>query len=364
MKSTFVLRKIGIVTATLLLLLCFAVPAAAAPIDITVNGEALQTDVAPAIINNRTLVPMRAICERLGATVNYYADTQSISVQKGSVSLQLYLGKAEALLNGKQVALDVPPEVIEQRTMLPLRFLGESLNCQVNWLAESNMVSVEAILEPIPAPNLSAQLLTLINSKRQALKLKPLVRAAVLDNMAAVIMTENAAAGTVSHISPVNGDIAKRSAAFGLANINELMSKGSYDLQSIWEEWLADASFKELLYSNDIYLCGIYVCYAPDKGADDLYVCLELARGDGFFTDSRSGMTSGGRALLSGYVYAPNTCLTVYQLNPQNAELYISRNSYYINPAADYSFMLEIPLAAGGSYAVYLGNDCLYINSR
>lgn len=351
-------------TAVLLLIACFLFPAAvmAEDMQVKVNGELLITDVPPVIKDYRTLVPMRAICEKLGAVVNYSAADQSVVVQKGAVSLTLYLGSTKAVINGNEITLDVAPDVIEQRTMLPLRFLGESFNCSVNWIAESNLVTVDEVA--LDADAVAEELLDIINRQRAAIDLQPLLLAKPLEDMAFLQARELALSKKLSHISATRGDLEQRSQQAGLVNVSELLSAGSYDAQSIWNEWINIPEYRALLYAEDVSFAGIHACYSPAKGADDLYVCLELVRGDGFFVNDRKGGFAAGEIVVNGFAYAENARMVVYVLNPENPELYLKRFSHYITPAEDKSFSYIINLQAGGLFAVCIGNDRLTIDLR
>jgi len=342
--------------------LAFPLAALAEDMQVQVNGELLITDVPPVIKDYRTLVPMRAICEKLGAVVNYYAADQSVVVQKGPISLTLYLGSTKAVINGNEITLDVAPDVIEQRTMLPLRFLGESLNCTVNWIAEKNLVTVNEAAFDDEA--VAAELLSIINKQREALGLPALISARPLENMALLQARELALAKELSHFSATRGDLQQRSKQAGLVNVSELLSAGSYDAQSIWNEWINIPEYRELLYAEDIHFAGVHACYSPSKGADDLYVCLELVRGEGFFVNDRQGGFAAGEIILNGFARAENTRMVIYVLNPYDPELYLKRFSHYITPTADKSFSYAVNLQAGGLYAVCIGNDRIIVDLR
>ena len=355
-------KIISIFVISIILIFSCSALATAEDMQIKVNGVLLETDVPPVIKDNRTLVPMRAICEELGAAVNYNGEDMSVTVIKGNTTLILYLNSTKAVLNGVETQLDVMPEVINERTMLPLRFLGESLSCIVNWLPESNMVTVES--DPIDASSVADELLALINSKRTQIGLNPLIRVQPLNNMAYLQVREMSMTGQFGHISPTRGDLTQRGLQAGLINVSELLSKGGYDAQSIWSEWINNSDYRALLYNENIRFAGIYACYPPGGGADNLYLCLDLLYGDGFFVDSRSGFSETEIMELKGYATDANTRLVVYVLNPDNTDLYLNRYSYYVTPGADNSFSFTLSLAKGGLYAVCIGNDKLTIDMR
>lgn len=108
-------------------------PTGTKPPRVTINGQNVIFDVQPIIKNGRTLVPIRVIAEELGATVSWNQNTQTISITKGSNTIQLVIKKQTASLNGSTLSLDVPPEIISGRTIVPIRFIAEAFNMNVQW---------------------------------------------------------------------------------------------------------------------------------------------------------------------------------------------------------------------------------------
>jgi len=104
----------------------------------TVNGVPNALDSPPVIKNSRTLLPIRAIIESLGGTVSWEATEKKVTVILGSKTIELWIGKSIAKVNGIDTPIDstnskVVPEIINSRTMLPLRFVTENLGCDVQW---------------------------------------------------------------------------------------------------------------------------------------------------------------------------------------------------------------------------------------
>jgi hypothetical protein len=112
----------------------------------TVNGISAQIDpggnVAPVIGEGRTFLPVRAIAENLGGTVQWKQDIQQIRVQMGNKIVYLWIGYAVARVDGNLVAIDAAPRIVNGRAMAPLRFVAESLGADVQWDASSQTVTV------------------------------------------------------------------------------------------------------------------------------------------------------------------------------------------------------------------------------
>ena len=132
--------------SALVLSLTSVVSAFAATPTVYVDGEKLVADVEPFIEEDRTMVPMRAIFEAVGASVTWDQDTQTVISIKNDEATQnvvvLQIGNTSAFVNSESVALDVPAKVINDRTFVPLRFVMESLDANVDWNPDTFTVTV------------------------------------------------------------------------------------------------------------------------------------------------------------------------------------------------------------------------------
>lgn len=120
---------------------------AAADDDITVyvnNQAVVFEDQAPFIENERTLVPMRAIFEALGATVEWDGETQTVISYDpiSEVSIVMQIGSNKMFVNDKAVELDVPAKIVNDRTVVPVRAVAEGMNSEVDWDGERRVVLV------------------------------------------------------------------------------------------------------------------------------------------------------------------------------------------------------------------------------
>ena len=125
--------KLNRILIVLILSILVSTGASASNIEITINGALLHTDVAPRIINGRTLVPMRSIFEAMGAMVEWDGYTQTVTGTKDSKVIRLQIGNSKANINEVSVKLDTPATIINGRTFVPVRFIAESLGSKVNW---------------------------------------------------------------------------------------------------------------------------------------------------------------------------------------------------------------------------------------
>ncbi len=109
---------------------------------IYLDGKPLQSSVPPIQKSGRTLVPMRAIFEALGATVNYNSLTQAIGAQRGDTTVLMSLGSKKAMVNQQPVTLEVPAQTYYNKTMVPLRFVSEALGATVKWDGFQHIASI------------------------------------------------------------------------------------------------------------------------------------------------------------------------------------------------------------------------------
>ncbi|WP_420851917.1 copper amine oxidase N-terminal domain-containing protein [Paenibacillus allorhizoplanae] len=107
-----------------------------------VNGEQPSLEVNPFIKDGSTLVPFRAISEALKAEVKWDAEERSVTVTRDGVSVKLFIDSTKALVDGKEVILEVPATIVEGNTVVPVRFISESLKATVKWEDETQSVVI------------------------------------------------------------------------------------------------------------------------------------------------------------------------------------------------------------------------------
>lgn len=112
-------------------------------ISIIMNGEELLMDQPPVIINGRTLVPFRAIFEAFGTQVSWDGETKTASAEKDGMSIKLVVNSNKAFVNNEEKELDVAPFALNGRTLVPVRFISETLGAKVSWDGENRMVNIE-----------------------------------------------------------------------------------------------------------------------------------------------------------------------------------------------------------------------------
>jgi len=110
---------------------------------VLVNGNQIEFDASPYIDqNNRTMVPLRAILEALGAKVDWDAQTRGINIVRQGERVRFALNDNTAVVNGEVRIMDTTPVIKNSRTMVPLRYIGEYFGAGVDWNPSLRAVKV------------------------------------------------------------------------------------------------------------------------------------------------------------------------------------------------------------------------------
>jgi len=114
--------------------------------DMNVDGILEEIDpgrgTAPIIYNGRTILPIRALIEKIGGAVDWDGETGQITLKTSSNTVIMWLNKTELSINGAASKMDVAPIIINDRTMVPVRFASESSGCKVEWIGETEEIVV------------------------------------------------------------------------------------------------------------------------------------------------------------------------------------------------------------------------------
>ena len=132
---------------------CFSFPvsAIASPdIQVNVDGAWVEFDQSPIMEKGRTLVPLRAIFEALGVSPRWDEKTGTVVATRNGETLELTIGKSSALVGGKRVDMDVPGKLENGRTLVPTRFIAQSLGATVRWEESTSTVVVATDSDSIP----------------------------------------------------------------------------------------------------------------------------------------------------------------------------------------------------------------------
>lgn len=139
-------KKMAALLCLAMLLTMFVIPVSAAdPVPrVTIDGQALDFDVAPMIDNGRVLVPLRAIFEQMGAKVDWDDSAKTATAVKGDITVVVKLGSTSPTINGAVKNIDVPAKLVEGgRILAPLRFVCEAFGGVVAWNPDTYVAAVK-----------------------------------------------------------------------------------------------------------------------------------------------------------------------------------------------------------------------------
>ena len=146
-------KKFLAILCTTVMLIFSCIPAYANQnIKVLVDDYQVSFDVPPQLIGGRTMVPLRAIFEALGAAVEWDDSTRTITAYNEAYLVKCTIGENEMIVNNEKVAIDVPPMIVNDRTLVPARFVSEAFNCDVSWDADTRTVFIKT--KPIDYNNI------------------------------------------------------------------------------------------------------------------------------------------------------------------------------------------------------------------
>ncbi len=111
-------------------------------ISVYVDGQKLSFDQPPVIRDDRTLVPLRAIFEAMGAEVSWDAETRTAIAKRGSDNVSIQIDQKQLIKNGDSIELDVAACIINDRTMVPARAIAEAFGANVGWDGTTKTVTI------------------------------------------------------------------------------------------------------------------------------------------------------------------------------------------------------------------------------
>ncbi len=111
-------------------------------IKVELSKKEITFDRKPILYNGRTMVPMRKIFEALDAEVYWNADTRTATGVRGDRRIEITVGNKKMYLNGKEIILDTAPIILDERTLVPVRAVAEGLGCDVKWNNERSTVEI------------------------------------------------------------------------------------------------------------------------------------------------------------------------------------------------------------------------------
>lgn len=136
------------ILAVLALFFLFTTAYAEVPITVTVDSTAVNFDAEPRIIGGRTMVPLRAIFEALGAEVEWNGETKTVTASNGIKTISMTIGKKEVTVGERYMIMDTAPIIAENRTLIPARYAAEVFDNTVEWDSQNRVVKISSANKP------------------------------------------------------------------------------------------------------------------------------------------------------------------------------------------------------------------------
>lgn len=245
-----------------------------AGIGIKINNRLVQSDVEPQIIEGRTMVPVRAIFEGVGAAVEWNAEDKTITGTKGNTTIVMVIGEKSMTVNGENINMDGAAMIIDARTYAPARYVAEAFDYDVSWNGELK----EVIIKSKPASKVTTEAVTETASVKTA---EASTETTTTETTTTEKSTETTtmSAADILNSSPVEGVGAELyktikndfNSAFkiyyiGNAN-NNRFQRATYN--KLFEVWLYNAKTKDeelfVSYSKTAYVNMVTTCSRIDQ---------------------------------------------------------------------------------------------------
>ena len=112
-------------------------------INVSLNGNIVSfPNQKPVVVEGRTLIPLRGVFDNMGYGIGWDGETKTVTLTKNSDTITIVIGQASYSLNGQAHAIDVPAQIINGSTMLPLRAIGDAAGAEVFWDGETKTATI------------------------------------------------------------------------------------------------------------------------------------------------------------------------------------------------------------------------------
>ena len=144
------MKKILCIIIAVFVLFCCSSVSAESSVKVIIDDNEIEFDVEPQIINDRVMVPMRKIFEALHSSVEWIEETQMIMSVNGSKIILMQIGKnivvTKDFADGSETRteIDTPPQIIDGRTLVPIRAVSEALSVDISWNDDERTVVIKS----------------------------------------------------------------------------------------------------------------------------------------------------------------------------------------------------------------------------
>ena len=254
------------------LLIAFIIPSVFADGDISVivDNETVSFDQPPVIRDNYTLVPFRAIFEKLGMEVKWIQDERCVLAENSDTNIQLYIDNTIMYVNGDETMLMTPPIIVNDRTLVPLRAVSEAAGADVQWNGNTRTVfitmnkaqdEITSYLENNNNSEWGYEVLRLTNIERQKKGLNPLKHDNTLSLLALMHCEDMMSRNFFDHVNPDGEDPFYRMKEFGINYwaAGENIAAGQTSPEEAVKAWMNSKDHRENILNPKFKSMGIAV---------------------------------------------------------------------------------------------------------
>ncbi|MDW7670264.1 MAG: stalk domain-containing protein [Bacillota bacterium] len=249
-----------------------------------VNQDSYVLEQPPVISNGRTLVPLRFFSEALGARVLWNDAEKSILFQNSDKRVRLYVNQKTAYVNDRSIQMDVPPTIVNGRTLVPVRFISEVLGFKVKWDEKTQAVIITGITSggmdlaavesdreaftPVTrgvsrttaSPiDFELEVIRLVNIEREKAKLPPVSKCDHLMEVADAKSQDMVDKRYFAHTSPTYGDLSDMLGTFQIdyGTSGENIAAGQMTPEEVMEGWMNSPGHRNNILHPDFNLMGV-----------------------------------------------------------------------------------------------------------
>lgn len=245
-------------------------------INLKIDDKAIETDVSPKIIDGRTMVPVRAIFEGVGADVEWDSQTKTITGNKGPIVIVMKIGEKSININGQSIDMDSSAIIIDERTYAPARYVAEAFGFDVKWDPELK----EVLINDKVLSNSAVETTTTTTTTKTEATTETTTKAIDKTTTEAITETTTMSAADILNSSPVEGvgastyklvknDILNAFKVYYIGNFdnNNRFQRSTYNkLMEVWNSAAETKEEKEFItYSKQVYQNMVTTCKKIDQ---------------------------------------------------------------------------------------------------
>lgn len=225
-------------------------------VSVIVNGDKIAFDVPPQIFDGTTMLPVRLALEPLGAEFDWNGESRTVTIRANGKIIVLTIDAENALVDGAVKPLAKPAMLIDGRTLIPIRFVAEELSYTVDWDGDTRTVFISSENKDI---DFVERVLELVNEERAKEGAKPLVLDKDLCAVAKMHSEDMVSRNFFSHENPDGASPFDRMSAYGIRYMAaaENIAAGQTTPEQVMDSWMNSPGHRANILNNAYGKIGI-----------------------------------------------------------------------------------------------------------